>query len=593
MKRKCSGSQPCHACLRYEYQCYFDPHSSKIRRDSYRAADRKETSAEVSTLPRASNRPDPTRLVTATEQTESYLRDTPSPQYKSGTNFAQDLKGQLSHDGSRRLKSDSWNLGVRADSSTDSLSLTDLISIHSAQKFSDVYFEKIHPVYGIISREHYQRKLIRRWGSGCPTTYDAVLCGVIGLGSLFSGIESARQETVIIERAKAILENSTPTLTAHAPASELASSWVLRCLYLRMAVEPHAAWIASRTTMQLIAENYHQTSNMPRDEFEEGLKSSFCLKTDDWNGIDESRVFWVANVLNYWICTEYARPRSQWEALTKLYPPPLIPIHLQDFTPVIVKIYQISIRIARVHGQVPTAEHLLQIIEDISNLLSPDTHDVLLLHKAIQGFCLYRALRSSTSSIPPSVPTQIIQFGSEGVRAALRLAEDKQPWWHIANVPFQFLCVLLAMDTRESLCQVELAMQALRRIAWCFDTSKMRRVVSTAEELVRLSQKKKLDDARTLGRVTMEDHSSGVQTTLARVDNAAAVDDDDRIDVVPDYRSICQLGHDSSMSIGPSTSSTLIDRSPYNHQYFQPQFEISEPFDWDDFLNTEFPNQFT
>jgi hypothetical protein len=79
------------------------------------------------------------------------------------------------------------------------------------------------------------------------------------------------------------------------------------------------------------------------------------------------------------------------------------------------------------------------------------------------------------------------------------MARVQQPWWHVANIPLQFVCVLLAMDTRESLSRVGEAMSVLRAVAQHFDTWKMRKAVDTAELLIQMYRKNKEENASILG----------------------------------------------------------------------------------------------
>ena len=73
------------------------------------------------------------------------------------------------------------------------------------------------------------------------------------------------------------------------------------------------------------------------------------------------------------------------------------------------------------------------------------------------------------------------------------------PWWHVANVPFQVVCVFLAMDVRESLSRVGTAMRVLEEVVERFQTVAMKEALKTARFLVRLSKKRKDEDSEVLG----------------------------------------------------------------------------------------------
>jgi hypothetical protein len=135
-------------------------------------------------------------------------------------------------------------------------------------------------------------------------------------------------------------------------------------------------------------------------------------------------------------------------------------------------------------------------------------------------------MRHTSSVIAPATLTLIIDLIQPALPAALRLAQDSQPWWHIPYVPFQCLCVLLAMDTNESLSHVQGAMETLRSIEKCTvgQTKQMHNVVMLAETLVRMCQKRKEEPADILAKsgqisiVTTLTSLSGEESTSLLLD---------------------------------------------------------------------------
>ena len=75
------------------------------------------------------------------------------------------------------------------------------------------------------------------------------------------------------------------------------------------------------------------------------------------------------------------------------------------------------------------------------------------------------------------------------------------PWHQVANVPFQVVCTLLAIDNRAALALLPDAMQTLREVLTAYDTDAMREAYSTAYLLIALHQRRKEDDTRALGDV--------------------------------------------------------------------------------------------
>jgi hypothetical protein len=75
------------------------------------------------------------------------------------------------------------------------------------------------------------------------------------------------------------------------------------------------------------------------------------------------------------------------------------------------------------------------------------------------------------------------------------------PWHQVANVPFQVVCSLLAIDNRPALALLGDAMRTLREVTAAYDTASMREAYSTAYLLVALHHRRKEDDTRALAEV--------------------------------------------------------------------------------------------
>lgn len=88
------------------------------------------------------------------------------------------------------------------------------------------------------------------------------------------------------------------------------------------------------------------------------------------------------------------------------------------------------------------------------------------------------------------------------------LSNFRRPWWNVISTPFQSVCVLLSIDSRESLAVVPDAMAALRHVASVYDTSLAREALQTAYDLVRNSKQNKLDEGESLD-VAIRDVGSG------------------------------------------------------------------------------------
>jgi predicted protein tyrosine phosphatase len=61
----------------------------------------------------------------------------------------------------------------------------------------------------------------------------------------------------------------------------------------------------------------------------------------------------------------------------------------------------------------------------------------------------------------------------------------------MANVPFQIICVLLAIDTGESIAQLKDAMQCLSNVATVYNTNATKEALNTASLLILMQQRRK------------------------------------------------------------------------------------------------------
>jgi hypothetical protein len=95
------------------------------------------------------------------------------------------------------------------------------------------------------------------------------------------------------------------------------------------------------------------------------------------------------------------------------------------------------------------------------------------------------------------------------------------PWHQIANVPFQIVCTLLAIDSRASLALLGEAMRTLREIAAAYDTEVMREAYSTAYLLILLHQRRKEEDTRALRDVLRVNANAAATAPPVSVDATA------------------------------------------------------------------------
>ncbi|KAH7304827.1 hypothetical protein BKA65DRAFT_204445 [Rhexocercosporidium sp. MPI-PUGE-AT-0058] len=487
-KRRCNGEQPCSTCIKYEYKCYFKAVQRK-RRSRQPDGLQSDGSPPAGSITHEVNQ-DMERDVSSTSAT------TPR-EANSGSAFAQLLRNRLEprQANSPNARTPSWNIGMSEEQQELPSELTRMISKDQMQRLSESYFTTIHQLYGFLNRRVFDAKIEERWNMiYVPDPYDSILCGVAALGSQYLGEPSKSLEIALVDCAKRMLEITSASNT---PSYENAASWTLRTIYLRSTTQPYAAWITSCTAMLTIDGLGMGTD--PDDESEAGI-------------INRRRLFWCATVLNTWVSNEYGR--SKVEVCKPL------PAHLAsrpgDFTPDLLYLYKISDRLDP--KKPSTASDFEAGIAELVNFQPPV--DALFLSQSNLALALYRRLRFVASTISDETIRRVITLGNAGLDAVLRLIIKRQPWWHVANVPFQFICTLLVIDTEEALEHLRRAVDTLQAVAECFPTRSLTDTLSSVRKLIQLACKQKRGQLSLLEQ-SLTPRSAVLRTEQPRLDLAS------------------------------------------------------------------------
>lgn len=344
--------------------------------------------------------------------------------------------------------------------------LTRIITKEQMLGLSAAYFSTIHQLYGFLNRAAFESKVEERWQTMYePDSCDAILSGVAALGSQFLGDSSKSLEVALVDCAKRVLE---VTSASNTPSYENATSWTLRTIYLRSTTQPYAAWITSCTAMLTI--DGLIVAGVSGDDVDDGL-------------INRQRLFWCATVLNTWVSNEYGRSKVE---IANPLPSNLDP-RPGDFTHDLLFLYKISERLdpKKPSTAVDFETGLAELVT-----FSPPV-DALALSQSNLGLTLYRRLRFVASTISDETISRVISLGNSGLDAVIRLIRFRQPWWHVANVPFQYICTLLVIDTEEALENLPRAMDTLQAVAQCFPTRSLTETLSSVRKLIHLSCKQK------------------------------------------------------------------------------------------------------
>ncbi|EKD13234.1 uncharacterized protein L3040_003036 [Drepanopeziza brunnea f. sp. 'multigermtubi'] len=464
-KRRCDGEQPCATCIKYEYRCYFEAVQRKRRSrqpegspSSHHDVLSVGTPLSVVGVPPESNR----------EAAATATNGTSPREANASVAFAQLLRKRLEprQADQPQARSSTWNIGISEEQQELPSELTRLITKEQMRRLSEAYFGTIHQLYGFLNREVFDAKIENRWQMIYdPDPYDSILCGVAALGSQFLGDSSTSLEMSLVNCAKRMLEITSASNT---PSYENAASWTLRTIYLRSTTQPYAAWITSCTAM-LTIDGLGVVAEAD-DESEDGI-------------INKRRLFWCATVLNTWVSNEYGRSKVE----VSKQPVAHLVRRPGDFTPDLLYLYRIS---ERLDPKKPsTASEFEAGIAELVTFQPPA--DGLFLSQSNLALALYRRLRFVSPTISDETIRRVIDMGNAGLDAVLRLIRLRQPWWHVANVPFQFICTLLVIDTEESLEHLARAVDTLQAVAECFPTRSLTDTLSMVRKLIQLACKQK------------------------------------------------------------------------------------------------------
>jgi hypothetical protein len=331
---------------------------------------------------------------------------------------------ELSNGEAQPFECDSWNLGLRLGSAYEK-SIIDLVGLEDAGKYSRVYFEKVHPVYSIVDQEYFREQLQNRWttSSSQSCEYDAILCGVIALGSLFSGANPFHKESQLVEFGQMLLDRWSPVDRMSHTSLSIATAWILRVLYLRMAVDPRAAWQASRSAV-LALEGFISVDKQNEQGSSYKMGNGTCPQDE---AKFHRKLHWIARLLDTWIRNEF-HPSHWGKGVVAIScsPPTQSLSSTPDCTSLLISLFVIALRFTNSLEHKSLAE-LTQILNDI-DALPLSCHDVLQLHKSNHALCVYRFMRYSSLVIPSHTLSRIIGIAKPGLAAVLRLAKDGQPW---------------------------------------------------------------------------------------------------------------------------------------------------------------------
>lgn len=365
-----------------------------------------------------------------------------------------------------------WNLGIR-EFHTEYLppvALRDILTVGQMQELASIYFSEVHTAYNFMDIEPVDSAIESIPDQELFHPLQCVCLGVAALACLFSP-QADNIETQIVHSARAALEHST---TLEVPSVDHVTGWLLRVLYLRLTGSPHAAWMASCTLMHMV-----ETTNLHLEPSGAVPPSADTRYSPD----ARRRLYCISQLFHMWISYDYGRSRVSLRGASCSLP-------TEGWTADHVTIWRLSdaLDVDKYLDATELEDHLRKTVE--MNL----SHPLLQLKRCSIGMCIYRRLRVSGRTVTSDAISQVLQLAAEGVDTAMDLASKRSPWWHIAHVPFQVICVLLAIDTQPSLEGVKKSFRALQIISDYYGTSVLKEAVASAGYIVKVQLQRKREE---------------------------------------------------------------------------------------------------
>jgi hypothetical protein len=396
------------------------------------------------------------------------------------------------------------------------------------------------------------------------------------LGSLYSiGTKQSSHfhEAELVELAKSSLEQRSIT---SGPNQHHVTAWILRTIYLRSTTRPHASWISASTTMHLV-----EATGLHQDISNISIVSPAAPEMGSSELEVRRRIFWVAWSLNIILSYEYGRT-----------PVSLPSMNVESIDPEDESVTDQYVALASMlpgddldmHESACALHKALAAI----SAMETDSNEITLF-KADLAFSIYRRIRltqattHSNAGLSNASASLVIQIGLDALPASSELAAQHLPWWTVISVPFQFLCVLLAIDSRESLAHVSEAMESLENIGRCWDTHMVREAVGSASFLVKICRNRKEEDLKFLSESMPK--KSGPWGHLGNTSNQSAVNNNKIETSDPSEIPLAE----AIRILEPQSSSVSGIAMPENIGWIEgvePPLPENYAIDWNSFFNT-------
>lgn len=399
-----------------------------------------------------------------------------------------------------RLHSYAWNAGTRPEPIPSfTPQVANLVRYEELHALTSVYFDVVHPVFGVIDKAEFTLRCAEHWmGDGQSLGFDALVGSVCALGSLFAGNDRFAGEADLVKATKVLLDNVS---MIHGATEDFVVAWILRSLYLRSTTRPHASWMSTCSTMHIVeAVGLHRelgTTSVPGNSSE---------ASTPYHRFPELRrkIFWTAKALNLMFSCEYGRSPTHLDE-TNCEEPTAID---GDYTTELISLAKLM-SVNFMTSREVLEESLTKISETNSNC------PLLTLLRANASFCIYRRLCLYDPGPSSEHLTKIMKMGEDALLPAQTLVVSNHVWWDVLIVPFHYICVLLHINSVESLSLLPAGMSALRRINQHLGTHMAKEAELTANSLIKVCSERKQKEMQCLtSQLPVESESDPLQHEL-------------------------------------------------------------------------------
>lgn len=520
-KRKCNGLMPCETCRKYSRNCTYEASSTLGAKGSHenqaslpfphkqvsdvsrrplksyaklyvQSNRHQDSESDNSLLQYNENCMEPMSKVISNEDIAE--RSSLAPRYATpedhlknssrGNVFTNWISQEVGENIS--IHGRAWNLGLTDDRQMFRLvDIKKVLSQAHTERLSLSFFDIVHPIYSIVDKKSYTEKLALVY-SDQPFEYgdgfQLVIFGVIALGSLFSRGKQIVPSIVDRRELERLLIHTVELRLYRVSSSGLKSNnlntlrylqaWILYLVYLRAAANPSAMWMTSSQALQ-----YAELVGLPTESrWKPGYEQDMSR-----------RVFWYLKSLNYMTSIELGLPEVQHNTIRSRYPD-----NKNDANDCIheyLELYRITESTLVPNSGAKDISHGIRILE---KYIPSNQH--LSLERSYLAIIFFRRLYSLKYSFVNDITPLLLNVAVSGLDACCDFARNQIPWWHVANLPFQLLCMLLIIDSKKSITLVDKALKAIVLVSQNFETKEITDTVNTAYNLVTLMERRKFYD---------------------------------------------------------------------------------------------------